>query len=61
MQNLADSLVIRVQKLVHMCTLNKMTTVTCHTFLTVDSIEPQDAERLKTLNFDKYVSICPAR
>ena len=61
MQNLADSLAIRVQKLVHVHTLNKMTTVACHAFLTVDGIEPQDVERLKTLNFDRYVSICPAR
>ena len=60
MQNLAYSLAFRVQKLVHVRTLNKMTTVACHTFLTVDGIEPHDIERLKTLNFDRYFSICPA-
>ena len=43
-----------LQKLVHVRTLNKMTTTACHAFLTVDGIEPSDVEKLKTLNFDRY-------
>ena len=43
-----------VQKLVHMRTLDKMTTTACHAFLTVDGIELSDVEKLKTLNFDRY-------
>ena len=41
-----------LQKLVHVRTLKKMTTTACHAFLTVDGIEPSDAEKLTTLNFD---------
>ena len=51
-----------LQKLVHVRTLNKMTTTACHAFLTVDGIEPKDAEKLKTLNFGRYPDLsfpCP--
>ena len=43
-----------LQKLVHVRTLNKMTTTACHAFLTVDGIEPSDVKKLTTLNFDRY-------
>ena len=43
-----------LQKLVHVRTLNKMTTAACQEFLTVDGIEPSDVKKLTTLNFDRY-------
>ena len=43
-----------VQKLVHVRTLDKMTTAACHVFFQeVDGIELQDLKKLKTLNFDR--------
>ena len=43
-----------VQKLVHMRTLDKMTTAACQVvFQEVDGIELQDLKKLKMLNFDR--------
>ena len=43
-----------LQKLVHVRTLDKMTTAACHVFFQeVDGIELQDLKKLKTLNFDR--------
>ena len=55
-------IVLGVQKLAHIRTLSKMTTAACHASLTVDGIEPKDAGKLKTLNFDRYPDLsfpCP--
>jgi len=43
-----------VQKLAHVRTLDKMTTAACQVFFQeVDGIELQDLKKLKMLNFDR--------
>ena len=47
-----------MQKLVHVRTLDKMTTAACQVFFQeVDSIRLQDPKKLKTLNFDRYLPL----
>ena len=47
-------ILLGVQKLAHVRTLDKMTTAACQVFFQeVDGIELQDLKKLKTLNFDR--------
>ena len=46
---------VACQKLVSIRVLNTMTTTAVHAFNSIPGIEMQDVEKLKTLNFDRYM------